>query len=366
MSHTHRCQILLLADEPKGRDFYYYGRSYQDPYTSLNLGCKELQIDSANSECGSSNASSTSETTAYPAANPAGGACSQAAGMRSFYRVFDLEATDLQQPDFEKTRQTPFEGRFPVNIGVTCYVATTGETLNITDAYSDSRFDPVVDEAQPHGFRHKSILCMPIRNASSRIIGVAQLVNKLNGQPFNKNDENLFEAFAIFSGMGIDNTQMFEKAVKAMAKQKVTLELLSYHASAHEQEASKFAVRHFFVSSIFTLITPTFHFWQRMLIPSTSSLSLATLRFDDFSLNEDQMIKACIRMFIDLDLIERFHIDYKVLCKWILSVRKNYRPVLYHNWRHAFNVAQMMFAIFVVSVAVAAAELRLIYDLKRV
>lgn len=86
-----------------------------------------------------------------------------------------------------------------------------------------------------------------------------------------------------------------------------------------------------------------------MLIPSTSSLSLSSLRFDDFSLNEDQMIKACIRMFIDLDLIERFHIDYKVLCRWILSVRKNYRPVLYHNWRHAFNVAQMMFAIFVVS-----------------
>lgn len=86
-----------------------------------------------------------------------------------------------------------------------------------------------------------------------------------------------------------------------------------------------------------------------MLIPSINTFSLAKLRFDDFCLNEDEMIKACIRMFIDLDLIERFHIDYKVLCKWILSVRKNYRPVLYHNWRHAFNVAQMMFAILYVS-----------------
>ena len=98
-----------------------------------------------------------------------------------------------------------------------------------------------------------------------------------------------------------------------------------------------------------------------MLIPSTSSLSLASLHFDDFSLNEDQMIKACIRMFIDLDLIERFHIDYKVLCKWILSVRKNYRPVLYHNWRHAFNVAQMMFAIFVVSDGRLQRHIRLIH-----
>jgi hypothetical protein len=27
-------------------------------------------------------------------------------------------------------------------------------------------------------------------------------------------------------------------------------------------------------------------------------------------------------------------------------VKKNYRPVKYHNWRHALNVAQTMFAMF--------------------
>lgn len=36
----------------------------------------------------------------------------------------------------------------------------------------------------------------------------------------------------------------------------------------------------------------------------------------------------------------------QVLCRWILSVKKNYRPVKYHNWRHALNVAQTMFAMF--------------------
>lgn len=35
---------------------------------------------------------------------------------------------------------------------------------------------------------------------------------------------------------------------------------------------------------------------------------------------------------------------FQVLCRWILSVKKNYRDVAYHNWRHAFNVAQCMFA----------------------
>lgn len=54
-------------------------------------------------------------------------------------------------------------------------------------------------------------------------------------------------------------------------------------------------------------------------------------------------------MFLELDFVERFHIDYEVLCRWLLSVKKNYRNVTYHNWRHAFNVAQMMFSIVTVS-----------------
>lgn len=35
----------------------------------------------------------------------------------------------------------------------------------------------------------------------------------------------------------------------------------------------------------------------------------------------------------------------QVLCRWILSVKKNYRPVKYHNWRHALNVTQTMFSL---------------------
>ena len=42
-------------------------------------------------------------------------------------------------------------------------------------------------------FKTKCILCMPIKNATGSVIGVAQLVNKLDGTQFNKNDENLFE-----------------------------------------------------------------------------------------------------------------------------------------------------------------------------
>ena len=84
---------------------------------------------------------------------------------------------------------------------------------------------------------------------------------------------------------------------------------------------------------------------QRLKIPSSAYFQLHDFAFDDLSLDDDDTLKACLRMFLDLDLVERFHIDYEVLCRWLLSVKKNYRHVTYHNWRHAFNVAQMMFAI---------------------
>ncbi|XP_052867595.1 dual 3',5'-cyclic-AMP and -GMP phosphodiesterase 11 isoform X4 [Anopheles cruzii] len=243
------------------------------------------------------------------------------ASKGSFSRVFDFEANDLSGEDGD-ARTSPFESRFPINIGITGYVATTGETVNIGNAYDDDRFDSSVDDGL--NFRHKTILCMAIKNSLSQIIGVIQLINKFDALTFTKNDENFVEAFAIFCGMGIYNTNMYEKAIIAMAKQSVTLEVLSYHASATMDDAYRL---------------------RQLKVPSSAFFKLYDFKFDDLMLDDDHTLKACIRMFLDLDLVERFHIEYEVLCRWLLSVKKNYRNVTYHNWRHAFNVTQMMFAI---------------------
>lgn len=85
-------------------------------------------------------------------------------------------------------------------------VDTFFQTVSIPNAYEDPRFDPSVDEGT--GFRHRTILCMPIKNSSGQIIGVIQLINKFDDLSFTKNDENFVEAFAIFCGMGIHNTHM--------------------------------------------------------------------------------------------------------------------------------------------------------------
>ena len=52
----------------------------------------------------------------------------------------------------------------------------------------------------------------------------------------------MLQAFAIFCGLGIHNCQMYEEACKLMAKQSVALEVLSYHASAPQEETDKLKV----------------------------------------------------------------------------------------------------------------------------
>lgn len=52
------------------------------------------------------------------------------------------------------------------------------QTVNIPHAYDDPRFDSSVDENT--SFKHKSILCMAIKNSLGQIIGVIQLINKFD------------------------------------------------------------------------------------------------------------------------------------------------------------------------------------------
>jgi GAF domain-containing protein len=82
--------------------------------------------------------------------------------------------------------------------GVAGYVATTGEKVNINDAYNDPRFNPEVDKST--SFTTRSILCVPIV-AGGKIVGVIQAVNKTspnnNVNHFDSDDERGLEALSL-------------------------------------------------------------------------------------------------------------------------------------------------------------------------
>jgi putative ABC transport system ATP-binding protein len=86
-----------------------------------------------------------------------------------------------------------FEIRIPRHAGIAGAVVTSGETLNISDAYSDPRFDPSTDRAA--GYRTQTLLCLPLRDRQGQVFGVAQMLNRTDGAPFDAQDEQRFADF---------------------------------------------------------------------------------------------------------------------------------------------------------------------------
>ncbi|XP_073748296.1 cGMP-specific 3',5'-cyclic phosphodiesterase isoform X3 [Callorhinus ursinus] len=249
----------------------------------------------------------------------------------SFSSVFHMECEELEKSSDTLTRERDANR---INYMYAQYVKNTMEPLNIPDVSKDKRF-PWTNENTGNVNQQciRSLLCTPIKNGKkNKVIGVCQLVNKMEEntgkvKPFNRNDEQFLEAFVIFCGLGIQNTQMYEAVERAMAKQMVTLEVLSYHASAAEEETRE-------LQSLAAAV-----------VPSAQTLKITDFSFSDFELSDLETALCTIRMFTDLNLVQNFQMKHEVLCRWILSVKKNYRKnVAYHNWRHAFNTAQCMFA----------------------
>ncbi len=148
------------------------------------------------------------------------------------------------------------ELRIPANKGLAAHVVKTGETINIKDAYSDSRFNPNVDKKT--GYRTKTILCMPIKNFNQEIIGVFQVLNKFD-EVFTMDDEDLLIAIASSAGISLENAQLFEKQNKMIQEQKVIfdsfIETLASSIDARDKITSGHSTR---VKMYSTLIAKEF------------------------------------------------------------------------------------------------------------
>ena len=102
------------------------------------------------------------------------------------------------------------EIRIPIGRGIAGVVAASGESINITDAYRDPRFDRTVDEKT--GYRTRTILCAPIHNAQGEVVGVAEVLNK-KGDIFTREDEEFLSALAAQAFIALDNARLFEAVV---------------------------------------------------------------------------------------------------------------------------------------------------------
>ncbi|PSN18501.1 adenylate/guanylate cyclase domain-containing protein [filamentous cyanobacterium CCP5] len=143
---------------------------------------------------------------------------------RSTLWLIDEKNNELWSKVKSGDGSTLIELRIPADKGIVGYVASTGETLNIPDAYKDPRFSDEADKRT--GYRTRNILCMPVFDSSGRLIAATQLINKLQGS-FTSSDEEFMRAFNIQAGVALENAKLFENVLVEKQYQKDILQSLS-------------------------------------------------------------------------------------------------------------------------------------------
>jgi K+-sensing histidine kinase KdpD len=103
------------------------------------------------------------------------------------------------------------EIRLPFGSGIAGYVAQSGKIYRNDDVYNDPQFDALIDRKT--GYRTKSMLCIPVKEKSGKIIGVFQLLNKRNGV-FSDDDVQLAEALSVHVAIAVTNAQVAQSMVQ--------------------------------------------------------------------------------------------------------------------------------------------------------
>ena len=101
---------------------------------------------------------------------------------------------------------------------IAAYVALTGKTVNIPDAYAAEGFDFSGTRAfdSKTGYRSKSFLTVPMRNHENEIIGVLQLINAHDPDtgeivPFSSSDQRLTESLASQAAIALTNRMLINQ-----------------------------------------------------------------------------------------------------------------------------------------------------------
>ena len=131
------------------------------------------------------------------------------------------------------------EIRIPLGQGVAGWAAQHNESVNIREAYEDSRFDESVDRET--GFRTRTILCAPIRNLMGQPIGVIQVINKKEGV-FGSQDERIFSVFAHQAAMAVENFRLFQKVTTYHDRMGILLDVTTSVAQTLDLDALIFKI----------------------------------------------------------------------------------------------------------------------------
>jgi serine phosphatase RsbU (regulator of sigma subunit) len=121
-----------------------------------------------------------------------------------------LFLVDRRKPDelVSRVAEGAQEIRVPFGVGIAGATARSRATINVPDAYQDSRFNQSFDKLS--GFRTRNILSTPLMSQGGRLLGVVQVLNKKNGVTFTRDDERFLDSICVHLAIALERAEMVE------------------------------------------------------------------------------------------------------------------------------------------------------------
>src|SRR5512134_1161875 len=106
--------------------------------------------------------------------------------------------------------------KFPYDKGIAGYVFMTGMPIATSNVKEDKRFHQ--DFAKSTGYVPDSILATPLISADDRVIGVMEVLDKIDATSFDMHDMELMGMFAQQAALAIDQSQQVDEIHETLVR----------------------------------------------------------------------------------------------------------------------------------------------------
>lgn len=182
---------------------------------------------------------------------------------------------------------------------------------------------PVTDLVGKQTSSESAVIRQPVRTSDGQLLAMIQLTRR-SSRSFSQLETALLAYMSGFFALHLIEKNTKQAVESAKLHCEVMREILNHHTICPEEQADNL------LSHIKT---------------TNVVIGLDEFHFDDVSLDDQETLKMCWQMFTTRHCLRRFRIEPRRFCRWLITVKQNYRPVVYHNWRHALAVCQTMYAL---------------------
>ncbi|XP_010840484.1 PREDICTED: cone cGMP-specific 3',5'-cyclic phosphodiesterase subunit alpha' isoform X5 [Bison bison bison] len=235
-----------------------------------------------------------------------------------FYKIIDYI---LHGKEEIKVIPTPPTDHWTLVSGLPTYVAENGFICNMLNAPADEYFTFQKGPVDETGWVIKNVLSLPIVNKKEDIVGVATFYNRKDGKPFDEYDEHIAETLTQFLGWSLLNTDTYEKMNKLENRKDIAQEMLMNHTKATPDEIKSILK---FKEKLNIDVIEDCEEKQLVTIlkedlPDPRTADLYEFRFSDLPITEHELIKCGLRLFFEINVVEKFKVPVEVLTRWMYT-----------------------------------------------